>query len=326
MKFGSTLMAELEPARLQFIEQTFREILGSTAFSSGPPRTDLLRWTHDRLFVDHAPLDTVRLELHQRIRKTRLVAVTSGKGGVGKTTLSVNLAVALAQQGQRVLLFDADLGLGNVHVFAGVNPTTTLLDVLDGRVRVGGAIHKGPGGIDVICGASGIGRLADVTLPMLEKLSRDLMEAAAAYDVLLIDTGAGVSASVMHFLRMVQDAIVVTTPNLAATLDAYGVIKLARENQLGAHLHLLVNQADDEVQAARAQDRITGCADRFLQSAPSELGFLFRDPVVEAASQRRVPLVLAYPDHINSRRIADIARTLLEREENSVQPGATAAA
>lgn len=316
----------LEPARIQFIEHTFRELLGTDGFSPGQTRAEILHWVHECLFVKHSPLETVRLELHERLRRTRLVAVTSGKGGVGKTTLSVNLAVALARQGKRVLLFDADLGLGNVHVFAGLNPTVTLLDVLDGRSSVSGAIMEGPGGIHVICGASGIGRLADVSASTLEKLGRDLLHAAAPYDVLLIDTGAGISMSVMHFLRMAQDAIVVATPNLAATLDAYGVMKLVRENRLSARLHLLINQADDEAQAARALERIAGCAGRFLQCTPRDLGFLFRDAAVEAASQSRIPLLLAQPDHINTRRIMEIAEGLLDAPVDATRVAGIAAA
>ena len=239
------------------------------------------------------------------------MAVTSGKGGVGKTTVSVNLAIAMAARGRRVLLCDADLGMANVHVFAGVNPTVTLLDVLDGRSTLAGAVLTGPGGIHLICGASGIGRLADLSATGLDALGRQLVQLAAAYDVLLIDTGAGIGASVMQFLRLVQDVVLVSTPNLAATLDAYGVVKMGRESRLGAEFHLILNQADDELQATQAANRISGAALRFLQYQPRSLGFLKRDAAMEAASFARQPLVLSRPDHVNAQRFAHFAAELL---------------
>lgn len=296
-------LLEIEPARMQFIEQSFADLLGS---SIDRGTVELIRWIHQRLFIDGATPAAVRVEL-ARQRTTRVLAVTSGKGGVGKTTLSVNLAIAFAQQGQRVLLFDADLGMANVHVFAGVNPRSTLLDVIDGRAQLGEIIVPGPAGVQLLCGASGIGRLTELSATALEMLGRELLRVAADFDVLIIDTGAGISACVTQFLQLAHDAIVVATPNIAATLDAYGVIKLAHETQIPARLHLLINQADDETQAARVWERIAGCADRFLKCPVALLGFLFRDAAVEQANKTRSPLLLSQPDHINAQRIAAIA-------------------
>jgi flagellar biosynthesis protein FlhG len=303
--------SDLAPARMQFIEQAFADLLSPAASALGQPRAEIVRWVHQRLFVDMSPVGNVRLELHQCCRRCRLMGVTSGKGGVGKTTVSVNLAISFAALGKRVLLCDADLGLANVHVFAGVNPSVTILDVLDGRSTLANAVVQGPGGIHMICGASGISRLADLSTKALETLGQHLVQLAASYDVLLIDTGAGIGSSVMQFLKLVQDIVLVSTPNLAATLDAYGVIKMARETRLGAEFHLLLNQADDETQARQAATRISGAALRFLQYQPQNLGYLQRDAAMEAASFARQPLVLSRPDHVNAQRLASIAATLL---------------
>ena len=310
---------EIEPAQLQFMEQTFHDLLGGRLGSRfGRRRNEILRWMHRRLFVEGATIATVRTELNGKVRHTRLFAVTSGKGGVGKTTLSVNLAVAFAQRGLRTLLFDADLGMANVHIFSGINPQRTLLDVIDRRANLEDIVTPCPAGIDVICGASGVGRLADISTPVMEALGRELLRVAADFDVLVMDTGAGIASSVMHFLAMAQDVIVVSTPNLAATLDAYGMIKLASENHLSARMHLLINQADDETQATRVTERVVGCAERFLKISPTRLGFLFRDQAVEQANQCRSPLLVAQPDHVNSQRIATIAAGLVgARMENA---------
>src|SRR5205823_5140282 len=118
--------------------------------------------------------------------------------------------------------FDADLGMANVHIFAGINPAATLLDVIDRRASLTSVITRGPGDVDFVCGASGVGRLADLSPHVLEALGRELLRVAANFDVLVMDTGAGISNAVMQFLGLAQDTIVVATPNLAATLDAYG--------------------------------------------------------------------------------------------------------
>ena len=299
---------DIEPAQAQFIERTFTAFLGGDVEDSR--RTDLMEWIHYRLFIDGAPVSTVWAELNKPTRNTRVIAVTSGKGGVGKTTFSVNLAVAFAQLGRKVLLFDADLGMANVHIFAGVNPPATLLDVIDRRATFDQVITPGPGGIHLICGASGIGRMADLSGAILEALGRELLRVAGEFDVLVIDTGAGISPAVTHFLGLAQETVVLATPNLAATLDAYGVIKLAHESKLATKVHVLINQAEDEHQAARVLDRIAGCANRFLESSLGTLGYLDRDPAFEQANQSRRPFALTDPENPNALRIAAIAAIL----------------
>jgi flagellar biosynthesis protein FlhG len=263
----------------------------------------------------------VRAELNATFRRTRTIAITSGKGGVGKTTFSVNFAVACAQLGRRVLLFDADFGMANVHIYTGVNPKITLLDLVDGRVPIEELILPGPGGIQMICGASGVSRLSDLSILALESLSRQLLRAAAEFDVLIIDTAAGISSAVTHFLSLAQDSIVLATPALASTLDAYGVIKLAHETRLATRLHLLVNQAADEQDAARVRERIAGCAERYLNTPVRALGFLERDAAFERSSQSRRPLLLGDPGNVNAKRITSIAAQFLE-EDQSVRTAA----
>jgi flagellar biosynthesis protein FlhG len=308
----------IEPAQMQFIEANFNDFLGvrpTDTDSMKAWRGDLAGWIHERLFEFRDPVAMIRAELNQVIQRTRTIAITSGKGGVGKTTFSVNLAVACAQLGRRVLLFDADFGMANVHIYAGVNPEVTLLDVIDGRATVENVILPGPGGIHLICGASGNARMSDLNTSTLDSLGRELLRIALDFDVLIIDTGAGISSAVTHFLGLAQETIVVATPGLASVLDAYGVIKLAHENRLATRIHLLVNQAEAEYQAEGVSNRIAGCANRFLASALHTIGFLDRDAVFEQSTQSRRPLMLSHPNNPNARRIQSIATQLLDGDK-----------
>ncbi len=304
--FQSAPLSGIEPAHLQFIEREFREVLRDRNDPS------LIREIHRALFVEAKPLAVVRNQFLPRRGPLRVIAVTSGKGGVGKTTVSVNLAVALAGRGRRVVLFDADLGMANVHIFAGVTPRGTILDFIEGRAGLSEILTGGPGGIQVACGASGVAGLADLGELALGRIGRELLRLAGDFDTLVIDTGAGISAQVMHFLTLAQEMIVVTTPNLAAILDAYGVIKVAREGRLPARIFILVNQAENETEAGTAFARLSGCASRFLQFLPVSLGFLWHDPAVESANQNRWPLVIAQPGSQNARRFASLAASLLQ--------------
>jgi len=300
----------IEPARLQFIHQAFPEIFAAPARNP----EEVILWIHDRLFNEGWSIAAVRAELSRAASAVRTIAITSGKGGVGKTTVAVNLAAAFALQGRRVLLFDADLGMANVHIFTGINPSATLLDVVDRRASLEQVMQPGPAGLQVICGASGIARLADLNPTILEALGRELLRVANSFDVLVVDTGAGISSAVTHFLALVQETVVVAAPSLAATLDAYGVIKAVHENRLRTHLHVLINQTEDDLQAARVLERITGCATRFLQRTLSSIGSLPRDPAFEQANHSRRPLVLSAPESLSARRLMEIAHRLAPTE------------
>ncbi len=301
----------IEPARRQFIEQAFGDLLPAPN-GSHVPRGKAIEWINDQLFRNRRAIPDIRSELSRQARRTLVLAVTSGKGGVGKTTVSVNLAAAAATQGQRVLLFDADLGMANTHVFAGVNPSRTLIDVVERRAGLGDIVERGPAGVDLICGSSGLARLASLDLPALRDLTRSVVRFAQNYDLLILDTGAGIGSAVTVFLEPAAEVLVVTTPNLAATLDAYGMIKVMHELRLGATVRLLVNQAGTRREATEVFDRLAACARRFLASAPESAGYLRRDLHLEAANQQRTPLVLSEPDSHNARRFQSLATAFID--------------
>ncbi|HWB61790.1 MAG TPA: P-loop NTPase [Chthoniobacteraceae bacterium] len=313
-----------EASRLRFIEREFAEHFpqshgGGNAFDA--QHIDLFRKIHRLLFDEGQSPFEIRRNLSHDLRRLKIIAVTSGKGGVGKTTVSLNLSIAIAALGQRTLLLDADLGLGNVHVFGGVAPRGSMMDLIDGKQSAVKLLSQGPGGIQVLCGSTGHARLADVAPEMIERLGRELATLGGTFDTLVIDTGAGISAQVTRFLSMADEVVVVTTPNIAATLDAYGVIKVMREESMRGQIHLLVNQAEDEAQAGVVSEKIRACSEKFLKYSPSILGSVMRDPAVEEANQARRPLLVSQPHHPCSVAMARAAAKLYPPAPAAAEPG-----
>ena len=311
--------ASIEKNRVLFYESQLRDVF--TAAGVDPMsrhyddrRIELLRKIDQLFTVEKVAVPEIRRRLTRGApgarKGLRVMAVASGKGGVGKTTISINLSVALARRGLRVLLFDADLGLANVHVYTGLNPRGTIVDVISGRSSLDEVVMHGFGGVHVVCGDSGIAKMADLGTRMTDYLGRELEGLADRFDVILIDTAAGISTQVIDFLRVADQVVVVATPNLAATLDAYSLIKIARQNRVAAQTDLLINQVRDRTHSGEIYQKIRRCAEQFLGCTPGYLGYLLRDDQVETSHAQRQPLVTCFPASTNARLFRDIAATV----------------
>jgi flagellar biosynthesis protein FlhG len=285
----------IEPSRIRFMEREFPDLFGEKERS--PLRSDhfdhrqveLLTRMNGLLFNEQCSVLEVRRMITSQLggRNARFIAVTSGKGGVGKTTVSFHVAEAMAREGFRVLLVDADLGLGNVHVLANLRPKRTLLDVVEQRVELERAIVHGPSGLHVLCGVSGWSPLADLVREKIELLIREIVRISVLYDLVILDTSAGIATNVMTFLNVSDETILVVTPTVASTLDAYGVMKSMHDSKMGGHHHIVVNRAVDADSAVEVASRLQACAGRFLQKQPTMLGMIREDPVFGCNHNRR---------------------------------------
>lgn len=254
-------------------------------------------------------------------RVARAIAVASGKGGVGKTNLCVNLAIAMAHRGARVTLLDADLGLANADVLCGVRVHGHLGHVLSGSRTLDEIAIDAPGGFRLLPGAAGVASLAEVSDASIETLLERVGEIDECGDVLLIDCGAGIGRAVLSFLAAADRRVIVATPEPTAITDAYALIKVAigggvansaRLPRVDAEgLGLVINMAADEAEAHATHRRIAGVCERFLGIRPGLLGWAPRDEAVGAAVRSRTPFVLGAPRRPIAARVDLLARELL---------------
>lgn len=241
----------------------------------------------------------------------RTIAITSGKGGVGKSNVAVNLSLCLAANHLRVTLVDVDLGLANADVLMDIHPQYTLAHVLSGARSVEDVLMAGPGGIRFVAGASGIPEWADLSDFERESLIHQLQKLETSADILVFDCGAGISRNVMGFAACADEVLVVTTPQPPAITDAYAVIKSLHRWNRPVSIGLLVNMAESKSEAAAVYRRVSGVAQRFLSCTVSDSGYILRDVAVELAVRARSPVVVSHPGCNASACLASVANRLI---------------
>ena len=249
-------------------------------------------------------------------QRARMIAVASGKGGVGKTSLCVSLGATLAARGSRTTLLDGDLGLANADVLCGELTTDHLGDVLDGTRSVADIALQVSGGFRLVPGGSGISRLANLNVIERRRLVETVDALRTDQDVLLIDCGAGIGASVLTFAAAADMLLVVTTPEPTAIADAYGLIKalvMRPHATTQPRLGIVVNQATSSSQAAAVYKRITTVTRRFLDCHPEFMGCVSQDQHVRDAALRQRPFALSDPRCRAARDVRSLAVTLAQR-------------
>ncbi len=253
-------------------------------------------------------------------RRAKVIAVTSGKGGVGKSNLAANLGIILSNAGHRVVVVDADLGLGNLDVLTGISPPATLADVLRRCRSIEETIVRLPCGLQVVPGGSGTPMQELMQGPGRLDLLEGLMRLRRRNDVLIMDCSAGIGPDVIEFCALAEQVLVVTTPEPTAFTDAYGTIKTLVLKGCQGRISVLVNMAADRQEAKATYSRIAAVAKQFLGRTIFDAGHVPTDPKVPVSVRRRSPFVIGYPECPASRHVAALATRIQPKTDRKKSP------
>ncbi len=252
----------------------------------------------------------------------RVITVTSGKGGVGKSSISVNLAIALSRLGKRVIVLDADFGLANVEVMLGIRPQYNLADLIFRGKTLTDIITEGPENIGFISGGSGIQELTNLSKDQIVYLIHKLVELDERADIIIIDTGAGIADSVLEFVAASSEVLLVATPEPTSITDAYALLKtLNRKTDISLQdtvIKMIANRIDNDEEGKELYDKLSLVVNKFLSLKLEYLGALPLDSSVSKAVMKQKPVLMLYPNSQFSRMVFSFANTLCENDVSNL--------
>lgn len=244
---------------------------------------------------------------HEARSTTKVIAIASGKGGVGKSNFTVNMAIELAKLGNRVMILDADLGLANVDILLGINPKYNLVHLVRGEKDIKDIITETEFGIKVIASGSGVKELVNLSNMQRASFIEKISELEDMVDVLLVDTGAGISKNTLSFLYAADYGIIITTPEPTALMDAYGLIKVTSQSKSNVPLKLVVNMVNSKEEAKEITSRVVLLARRFLNVFVESYGYIYRDKNVLTSVMSQKPFTVMFPGSKASECVKEIA-------------------
>ncbi|RII30013.1 MAG: flagellar synthesis regulator FleN [Geobacter sp.] len=263
------------------------------------------------------PADPLRPNMNPDHTGIRVLSVTSGKGGVGKSNVVSNLAIAMSTLGKKVLVIDADLGLGNLDVLLGLSPVYNLNHVLNGEKGIADILIDGPAGIKIIPAGSGIQEFTSLGQHEKLKLLDELDMLEEQFDIMIIDTEAGISENVTYFTVAAQEIIVVVTPEPTSITDVYALIKLLATRYSEHHFKVLVNMAKDSEDALEVFRKLANVAGRFLDISLDYLGCVVKDEKVVEAVKRQKAVSELFPDSEAAACFTTLAKRVIENTRQS---------
>ena len=246
-------------------------------------------------------------------KPTKIYSIVSGKGGVGKTNLSINLAIKLQQKGKKVLILDADIGMSNANIILGISASKNLSQVINGGSSFKDIIIKGPEGIDLVSGGMDLFLIENLVKSEQEGIIKSLEE-LGEYDIIIIDNGGGINKYSLNFSSFADEIILVTTPEPTALTDAYRVLKANSLCKVKINTFVVVNQVIDDFQGEESFTKLKNTCKKFLNMELESLGYIYNDLRVNKSIMEQVPLVISYPNSLASENIDNIANRLLGLE------------
>lgn len=259
--------------------------------------------------------------LHLANSTARVLAITSGKGGVGKTNLAVNLAIALRKLKQRVLIIDADIGMANVDVILGSRSKKHLLNLLDYGTSLEDILQEGPYGIKYISGGSGIEKAIDFSYEERNLLMQKLADCGKIADIILVDTGAGLGKNVMDFILAADEVLLITTPEPTALTDAYAIMKAYSLYARHKNIKLVINRVYDVGESREVAAKLSQTSERFLGMKIDCLGYIYEDTAVRHAVRKQTPLMMYKPSSTAAKCVQELANGVVFGSKMTVKRG-----
>lgn len=242
---------------------------------------------------------------------SRIIAVASGKGGVGKSTITVNLALALRELDQDIFVIDSDIGMANIDVLLGLNSKYDLNHVLEGICTLKQAVETGPYGLNVLSGISGLDNVLNVSNDNIKHLLSGVSEIEKEYDVILLDTGAGASQSVINFTTAADEILIVLTPEPTSIMDSYSLIKLLSSSNYKGKLHLVVNRVNSKKEADKIIGRFINTARKYLNLDIDLLGVIPDDSIIQESIKKQQPVFKLHPNSKINDKFLELAGNLV---------------
>lgn len=258
-----------------------------------------------------------RMQRTNQPRTSKLVTVTSGKGGVGKSNFSLNFGLGLIERGHRTVLFDVDLGMANLDVLMGITPKKHLFHLLEPDTTVWDILEKGPGNLEFIAGGSGFTQIMQLEDEKLDRLFSQLDPLQGYADTIIFDTGAGLSNESIRFMLASDEVILVTTPEPPAITDAYAVIKMLHSRNPDITIRLVINRVTSQREGIQTTDKLAMVAKRFLNMNIQSLGYVTDDTHVSKAVKQQRPFLLTYPDSQASKCIRKLVGHYLQNSSTT---------
>jgi flagellar biosynthesis protein FlhG len=251
--------------------------------------------------------DLIQTQQEKRTRTTKVITVTSGKGGVGKSNFTLNFALTLQSKGYKVLVFDADIGMANIDVLMGISPKFSLYHLLKKEKTIWEIIQKGYLELEFIAGGSGFSDLLRLSEDELDHFAQQVQQLNGYVDFIIFDTGAGLSKETLKFILAAEETIVVTTPEPTSITDAYAIIKMVNNMEHNVSFRLVINRVTDEKEGKHTADKISLVAKKFLHIDIPTLGYIPDDSHVSKAVKKQIPFSIAFPHSNATKSIEQLA-------------------